>query len=677
MPVGPGRSINQMDNLHLYHELEALLRNDSKYCMDDGTLIKAKIVEDALNLQPDLLKYILSHAELKANFFSEVSETFVFDKVKFQQFVLNKSFLPDSYTAYKNKIGLTDQDGRFLSDSREVVLAWPYKDCILEGGQTKEDVKRDEIFWNETLAPDEINRLTEPKGLTGFKRFDKDGEHEVTHIDNSDNLVIKGNNLLTLYSLREKYAGRIKLIYIDPPYYFVAKKDEDTFQYNANFKLSTWCTFMRNRLEIARDLLSDDGAIFVQISDDGVGELHLIMKDVFNRDGENNFINKITVKTKSPSGFASVNPGVFESAEYILSFAKHKRCWTYNQQFVQSAYDPNYKWFITNKSASHTKWNIVDVTDYVAQQKGYNDKADAVDKLGQPIFDKLVSDFALENKDALFQSTAIGDDAGSEVVAAREKSKRNTSKIFKVERENHYTVYVYKGREIAFYSKKVRNIDGKDVPTVLLTNIWSDISYEGIAQEGDVKLKGGKKPERLIRRIVEMASNPGDIVLDFFSGSGTTAAVSYKLGRQFITCDQLESSLESTLKRLKSVAGGEKSGISKLVNWKGGGSFIYTELATLNDKFVADIQAAKKDKSLQTIWNQMKESGYLNYRIDIKAIDENVSEFNALSLDDKKRFLIECLDKNLLYVPLSEIEDEEYSISEEDKKLTQEFYKKS
>lgn len=145
-----------MDNLHLYHELETLLRNDSKYCMDDGTLIKTKIVEDALNLQPNLLKYILSHAELKANFFSEVSETLVFDKVKFQQFVINKSFLPDSYTAYKNKIGLTDQEGRFISESREVVLAWPYKDCMLEGGQTKEDTKRNEVFWSETLAPDEI-----------------------------------------------------------------------------------------------------------------------------------------------------------------------------------------------------------------------------------------------------------------------------------------------------------------------------------------------------------------------------------------------------------------------------------------------------------------------------------------------------------------------------------------
>ena len=301
---------------------------EERFCTADGQLIKNSIVEAALSLQPNLIKLLLGNDKLSTNFFSDVEGVKVFDKVKFQRFVMNKSFLADSYTAYKNKIGLTDKDGRFISESREVVLSWPYKDCVLEGGQTKEDAKRDEIFWSEILAPDEINRLTGPKTFTGFKRYDKDGEHTVDELLPTDNLIIKGNNLLALYSLRKKYAGRIKLIYIDPPYYFVANKKEDTFNYNSNFKLSTWCTFMKNRLEVARELLSDDGAIFVQISDDGVGELHLIMKDVFNKDGENNFINKITVKTKSPSGFASVNPGVFESAEYILAFAKHKSRWT-------------------------------------------------------------------------------------------------------------------------------------------------------------------------------------------------------------------------------------------------------------------------------------------------------------------------------------------------------------
>ena len=643
--------------------------------MDDGTLIKNKIVSDALSLNPELLKYLLSHESLKKNFFSEIDEMLVFDKIKFQQFVMNKSFLPDSYTAYKNKIGLSTDDGRFISESREVVLAWPYKDCMLEGGQTKEDAKRNEVFWSETLAPDEINRLTEPKAFTGFKRYDREGEHDVEHLLPTDNLIIKGNNLLALYSLRKKFTGRIKLIYIDPPYYFVANKSEDTFNYNSNFKLSTWCTFMKNRLEIARELLSEDGAIFVQISDDGVGELHLILKDIFNRNGENNFINKITVKTKSPSGFASVNPGVFESAEYIIAFAKNKKRWTYNHQYVESQYDPNYKWYITNKDAEYTQWNITDIGEQVAIQNGFSNKAAAIEKLNDAIFEKMVSDFALQHKNEVFQSTAIGEDAGSEVVEARNKSRQNVGVIYQVERNNHYTVYVYNGREMAFYAKKCRNIDGKEVPTVLLTNIWSDISYEGIAKEGNVKLKGGKKPEKLIRRIVEMASNPGDIVLDFFAGSGTTASVVHKLGRQFITCDQLDTQIEMSLKRLKNAVDGDQSGISKLVNWQGGGSFVFCELAKANQHFVEAIEAAETHETLTSIWQEMRATGYLNYKINISTIDESATDFAALSLDDQKRFLMECLDKNILYIPVSDMESEEYEISEGDKRLTKEFYK--
>lgn len=215
-----------MDALHLYHELEQLLRMNSRYCMDDGTLLKNRIVEDALSLNPLLIKLLLGNDKIKAVFFQDVEGVVVFDKLKFQRFVSDTQFLGGSYTMFKNKIGLTNENGRFISESREVVLSWPYKDCVLEGGQTKEEAKRNEVFWNETLAPDEVNRLTEPKVFSHFKRYDKDGEHEVEHLTNADNFIIKGNNLLTLHSLKKKYAGKVRLIYIDPPYYFVAKKPE-------------------------------------------------------------------------------------------------------------------------------------------------------------------------------------------------------------------------------------------------------------------------------------------------------------------------------------------------------------------------------------------------------------------------------------------------------------------
>lgn len=209
-----------------------------------------------------------------------------------------------------------------------------------------------------------------------------------------------------------------------------------------------------------------------------------------------------------------------------------------------------------------------------------------------------------------------------------------------------------------------------------LTNIWTDISYEGIAQEGGVKLKGGKKPERLIQRIIDMASNPHDVVLDFFAGSGTTAAVAYKLGRRFITCDQLDSQIDMSIKRLREVAKGEQSGISKIVNWHGGGSFVYCELAKANVKFADEIEAANSSEELKEIWSRMKDTDYLNYRVNVKDVDSNAADFDELSLDNQKHFLFECLDKNLLYVPLSDIDSNEYDISEEDKRLTREFYNK-
>lgn len=284
-----------MDNLHLYHVLEETLRMEDNFCAADGQLLKNSIVEAALSLQPHLIKLLLTNDELSACFFVEVDGVKVFDKVKFQRFVMNKSFLADSYTAYKNKIGLTDEDGRFISESREVVLSWPYKDCVLEGGQTKEDAKRDEIFWSEILAPDAINRLTEPKAFAGFKRYDKDGEHDVEHLQDTDNIIIKGNNLLSLCSLRKKFSNSVKLIFIDPPY----NTGNDSFGYNDSFKRSTWLTFMKNRLEVAKELLKDGGSIFIECDKNEVFYLKVLCDMIF---GNENFVSDIAVQTSYANG---------------------------------------------------------------------------------------------------------------------------------------------------------------------------------------------------------------------------------------------------------------------------------------------------------------------------------------------------------------------------------------
>ena len=462
----------------------------------------------------------------------------------------------------------------------------------------------------------------------------------------------------------------VKLIYIDPPYYFIKEKKEDTFPYNSNFKLSTWLTFMKNRLEIARDLLSDDGAIFVQINDDGVGELHVLLKEVFKKE---NFINKITVKTKSPSGFASVNPGVFETAEYILSFAKDKAQWKYNPQFVRSEYDKNYKFYITNKDENFSNWKIENIGEYVAKKQGYENKRKAYKELGQVFFDNLVADFALQNSDSVFRETPINDNASAVLIDLRDKSKSEAGTIFFQPREDNYDVYVKNGQELTFYSKKIREIDGERVPSIQLSNIWTDIPYEGIAKEGGVKLKGGKKPEKLLRRIIELATDEGDLVLDYHLGSGTTAAVAHKLNRQYIGFEQLDYGENDSVARLERVVQGENSGISKMVKWSGGGSFIYAELMDKNSIFIDSVLNSKNSDELKTIFDDMKFTLDFDFRVDLLEVSKSI--WNE-DFDTQKKILVKIIDKNQLYFNYSEIEDTmiQSQLSESDIAFNKSFY---
>ena len=358
-----------MDKLNLYHELEQLLRKNSRYCMDDGRLLKNRIVEDALSIQPLLVKELLGNEKMKKVFFTDVEGVMVFDKIKFQRFVSDTQFLGGSYTMFKNKIGLANENGRFVSESREVVLSWPYKDCMLEGGQTKEDAKRNEVFWNETLAPDEVNRLTEPKVFSNFKRYDKEGEHQVDHLSDNDNLIIKGNNLLALHSLKKKYAGQVKLIYIDPPY----NTGSDEFGYNDSFNHSSWLTFMKNRLEVARMLLSDEGSIFVHIDHHELYYIGALLDSIF---GVENKVQVISVKTATPAGFKTVNPGPIDVTEYILFYTKHKNSFNFKKAYVPVGYNVNYN-LVLEKNEDILKWKFTPIKDAMLQSLGFKTEKEA------------------------------------------------------------------------------------------------------------------------------------------------------------------------------------------------------------------------------------------------------------------------------------------------------------
>ena len=583
---------------NVFEKVEKLLKKDERLVSADSTLLKNQIQELARKNDPDLIKLLFSDKTIKQHFFFEVEKTLIFDKEKFISFVSSKKFLPDSYTAFKNKIGLTAGD-EYVSENKEVVLAWPYKDCVLEGGMTKEDQKRDEIFYNETLAPDDINRLLDAKVFTNFKRIDKKGEHKLDGFKRDekgtikDNLIIKGNNLLALTSLKKEFAGKVKLIYIDPPF----NTGGDSFSYNDRFNHSSWLVFMKNRLDVARQLLSEDGNIFIHIDINEHAYLKVLTDEIFGRE---NFVEEIIWAYGSPSGGRAAGAKPVNIHDYILHYAK-----SYSKRKQNKVYIPYSEKYIED----WFKYADSDTRRYQRRMRGR-------DADGKVIWEKQYLD------------------------------------------------------------------ESKGLP---LTTVWQDIkqvyadprAYKE-NQKGSVELIKGfltQKPEKLIGRILEIATDRGDLVLDYHIGSGTTCVVAHKMGRQYIGVEQLDYEENDSLIRLKNVIKGDQTGISKSVNWKSGGDFVYMELAKWNEEWVEKIKKTKTVKELAKLWSEMKNITFLSYKVDPKIVDNNAKYFADLSIADQKKFLIECLDKNQLYVNLSEIEDKEYGVSKEDVKLNKEFYK--
>ena len=306
------------ENIFTY--TEHLLSSEKSFCSSDGKLLRSAVIEAAEKMSPDLLSALISNEKTKAAYFVAVNGTLVFDKVRFCRILQNKSFLPDSYTMYKNKIALVDSAGTFISAKNDVELVFPHKDCILEGGQTKEEKGRKEIFYNETLAPDQVTHLLNPKAFCNAKKYAL-GKNmvvepvEATTITDTDNLIIKGNNLLALASLLERYAGKVKCIYIDPPY----NTGNDEFNYNDNFNHSSWLVFMKNRLELAKKLLKDDGVIFVSLDDKENHYCKVLMDGIFGRE---NFIADICHKAR---GSISNDKIISPNHNHILFFAKNER----------------------------------------------------------------------------------------------------------------------------------------------------------------------------------------------------------------------------------------------------------------------------------------------------------------------------------------------------------------
>ncbi len=633
----------------IYERLAQLLQAAGRYFTEEGGLLKNAVYEDAMKMDSSLIKLLLSDDDCKARFFTEVDGVLVFDKVGFGWVVNNRQFLPDSYTRFKNKIGLADSNGDFISSSNDVVLSFPYKDCVLEGGQSKEDQKREEIFYNETLAPEEVDRLLYPKVLTNAKRYTKDGVEENITFNENDNLIIKGNNLLAIASLLKKYEGKIKCIYIDPPYN--TGGDANIFSYNNNFNHSTWLTFMKNRLDISKRLLCDDGFIVVAIDHAELFYLGGLADEIFGRE---NFISIITVqhnpKGRNQSKFFSAN------SEFLLVYAKNKDL----ANFYSVAISDEVKAKFTEKDdIGLYRWEpyIRARTDRSHEARPENWYAIYVSKDLQRI-----SSTPLEDSYELYPVTNTG-----------EFSWKNIKSTFDgLNKDGNFRAIIENGKVVLQHKYREKEV---------LKNVWIDKKYQsefhGTNLLKDLIGKNGfsyPKSIYAVLDIIKIMSGKGDIVLDFFGGSGTTAHAVLEANieqnisdRRFILCEQLSEHIEIINRRLQAV----------LEKHNNGESFISVELAKLNQNFVEAIQSAENDEQLASVWAEMRESGFISSYVNPKDIDAEAEDFNALSFEDKKRFLIAILDKNMLYVNYCDIDDEGYAIREEDKAFTHSFYKES
>lgn len=390
---------------------------------------------------------------------------------------------------------------------------------------------------------------------------------------NSGNMIVQGDNLEVLKSLLPFYRGQVKCIYIDPPY-----NTGSAFEnYNDNFPHSDWLNMMYPRLELLKDFLSDNGSIWIQIDDKEQAHLKVMMDEIF---GRKNFVQMISVKRASPAGFKVINPGPLTVTEYVFFYCKDKEYMFYIPQRIPVNYDKNYDSYIVNPNDIAQKWKIEKLTTLLYKRWNVSGWQEAKQKYGQGwkiIRDAALGELAIELKDCVV-SVRDPHKPSNLIKTVMNESKKHRGNVFVIERENYNPIFIYNGGSLSFYRDKLRNIDGVLTPTELLTDFWSDINYAGIASEGNVVFKNGKKPEMLVKRILEMTTNEGDLVMDSFLGSGTTAAVAHKMNRKYIGIEVGEQCTTHIVPRLRKVIDGEQGGISKAVDWQGGGGFSFYRL---------------------------------------------------------------------------------------------------
>lgn len=387
----------------------------------------------------------------------------------------------------------------------------------------------------------------------------------------TENMLIHGDNLLALKALENRFANQVKCVYIDPPFNTGQAFDN----YDDNIEMSLWLNLMRSRLDCLRTLLSDDGTIFVHIDDGYLPYLTLLMDEVF---GRTNRLYLITFKQGAATGHKAINPGCVTTTNFILIYSKCKSNWIPNKVYTKRNRDDRYTKYITNIDSPYTEWNICSLMDAFASENSINLKEARKRAKSDP---SLLEEFVIKHGDSVIR-TARPDikSVGKDIQVKIAESKKLPNDILYLHRDGNPDMYFVGGERILFYADKLKNIDGELVSAEPLTTLWDDILSNNLHKEGNVSFPKGKKPEHLIKRVLEICTQEGDLILDSFLGSGTTAAVAHKMHRRWIGVEMGEQAFTHCKPRIDHIIGNEdNSGITKAVDWQGGGGYRFYELA--------------------------------------------------------------------------------------------------
>ena len=617
----------------VFEHVRAVLNGfDDKY-LNNGKLKRNKIIEDLDAYNEQLMTALLSDPLIHHTYTKKLAGVEIFEVNQFIQMLEFKDYWEDSYTKYSNKIGLT-AGGKFIDESEDVVLDFPFKDTVLKAGMSKEDLDKgetaDEPFLNEVIAKPEIDEMLEPKIFVNAKKYEKDGVHDANGIDDNDNLIIKGNNLIALYSLKERYAGKVKLITLDPPY----NTDHD-FEYNDHFTHATWLTFMKNRIEISKELLSDDGSIWVILDNNEIYYAKILLDSIMGRE---NFVSDVVwVNNKQSKGYGNE---ISLHHNLILIYRK-------TQQFNINLLPRSDKDNINYKNPDNDPngaWRPSDVRNSLWRP---NLQYDIIAPNGTVI--KHPENGWRFSKETFEKELAAGK------IKFSEDNKRVIRKIYLSDQKGRVVESVWNTEDVG----STREANG-EIKTLFGNKAFAT-----------------PKPERLLQRIITIGSEEGDLVLDFFMGSATTQAVAMKMHRRFIGIEQMDYINTVSVPRLQKVIEGEQGGISKDVDWQGGGSFIYAELTEKNSGFVRDVEKAANTTELLAVFDRMKNTADFDFRVDLDKFEAELNTFESLA--DQKRELLRILDKNQLYYNYANIDDANVRdlIADHDYKFNQRFYENS